>query len=109
MEQEIIEGNEIIRVFMGKEKDKSGIKTSSDFGETWQESYYDESYHKDWNLLMPVVAKFNECANPHTKALTLTIAGTHLRHIHNALADVNIKSAWIAVVEAISWYNTVKQ
>lgn len=63
-------------------------------------------YHTSWDWLMPVVEKINKLFEPFTEALFITVAGNHLRNIHNALANVDIKTAWQRIIEAISWFNS---
>lgn len=128
--KEIIEGNKLIEVFKGNE-----VSGDTVINKNGQRTHISESnFHKDWNMLMPVVEKIikmpieNGCKKSilpinlyleseflfETKELTKTSDGYKYGFYYNSKFDKNYISgnlkhnAFLAVVEFIKWYNENK-
>lgn len=82
--EEIIEGNKLIAVFMGK-LTGIGIPLSTF-----------NYYHKDWNRLMPVVEKIGRLYDKaHLKEMSI-----------NSLSVFSpIETVFTCVIQFIKWYN----
>ena len=94
MEKEILEGNKIIDIFMGKSTEIELL--------TMSEYLMDLKYHTSWDWLMPVVNKII-CTNP-----TLEDAFKNTAKVVDTLMYVQIERTWQAVVQFIKWYNNKK-
>lgn len=117
MEQkEIIEGNKQILLFMGGVVGSSTIYPTGEvvihsihLGDKQINDFINEiKYHSSWDWLMPVWDKLGKemykirrqiSGEEYKKAEVLTI------HILTAFREVDIKSAFLWIAEAIKWYN----
>lgn len=109
--KEILHGNRLIAVFMGKTLSNSGLGIVAPAG---FDLFF--SYHTSWDWLMPVVEKIE---NLSPRGYRFTISSTFVR-IHtckNGSGDSDeynctvfegkLNCTWHAVVEFIKWYNTL--
>lgn len=112
-ENEIIEGNQIIAEFDGKEKCTRCDPEDCGRYKFGDGVYYfpsEMSYHKSWDWLMPVVEKIEELGY-----------GIEIFRCSSSLSEQNkfddtkyakcttskIKAVYHIVVEFIKWYNTL--
>lgn len=122
-QKEILEGNKLIYKFKGWEFDNhSHTYRLGDLIMT------ELNFHKDWNLLMPVVEKISRIPSRHPNGLYkylchvdlnpikgITIEGMYRRNF-NAKDEIFIQiyeysyveNTWLGVVEFIKWYNKNK-
>lgn len=118
MTQEIEDGNFTISKFMGY--------TYPDINnEAFKLSYEDlHCYHKDWNLLMPVVEKislfhygwekiedrYDDCAYPRTFGMR-DKEGLYMVRINGCQlfsAATLIEATWLSVIDFIKDFNSIK-
>jgi len=95
-QEEIIEGNKLIDMFMG------GNCAHMNESTFW---IYDLCYHQSWNLLMPVVENIKDIA------LTELVYKKHISEIDvlNLYITAPINTIWEQVIYFIHWYNTQSQ
>lgn len=98
MEEQIAEGNEIIREFMEWPTSKIEIHF---LGGTKRELQY--HCHMDWNLLMDACNKFDKIEN-RTREYQ-----RHCDEIDAAVTNYEILPAWKRLLRGIKWYNEVKE
>lgn len=109
-QQEIIEGNKLIAVFMGMEIiDEFKLR----YGQEWHETIDRGKliYRSDWNDLMSVVEKINsiECCSVDIGKQDTLIRYFGDKNYHEPLSiesgQSKIENVWLAVVAFIKWYN----
>ncbi len=96
MSQQIITNNKLIAEFMQKGTEGFGIY---DYGGN-HVPLKDLHFHKDWNWLMPVVAKINNDVFCHTYERLSKVT-----EIRTAVGYAKIKFAYKKIIEFIKWYN----
>jgi hypothetical protein len=128
MNKEILEGNKAIMLFDGAERTDFEIIGEICKAIKYKDGYYPENkppqFHKDWNLLMPVVEKVASITNPNAakpnRGFGYEISNCHCwiysidqagqqHEISNVEADFTIEAVWQAVVQFIQWYNKSAQ
>lgn len=98
MEEEISEGNEAIREFMGWPMSKIEVHF---LGGTKKELHY--HFDRDWNLLMVACKKFDRLENRTQKYQQMC------DKIDAAVTSYEIILAWKALLRSIKWYNEVQE
>lgn len=115
--QSVEEGNKLIMFFDGAEIVKIDILRNLSDSIKYKGSYYpikrSPQFHKDWNLLMPVVEKIESICDQfyftyykNNIRLRCSIGGKEFDFKHHTKG---IEAAWLAVIQTIQWYNQNKQ
>lgn len=117
--EEIYEGNRLIALFMGwKPDEKHGIINNNEF-DVWSNSknaykFCDLIFHKDWNLLMPVVEKIESVLDTGFNVVIKNDKCRIYRHKGSQYEQVitklyeggsKIESTYLAVIEFINYFN----
>lgn len=112
-EKKIEEGNRLIVFFDGAENGVIDIMDKPEKAIKYKDGYYPEwnlpKFHKDWNLLMPAIGKFNELwiaemdsDMPQEKFKEFD---KHRIDVDNAVCTYHLPEAFNVFTNAIKWYN----
>lgn len=114
-QREIKNGNELIAAFMGLES------FDSRYGKLWEnpasdgvfaKTAFDLRYHKSWDLLMSAWKKigdmmydirFSKGEEKYQEACDIT------ERITSAFRTVDISDAFLNLVDAVKWYNSLSK
>lgn len=115
MEQtQIEEGNKLIAEFMGCYKETvywNSVPTevwgfkNTHITDRWLDGCFGEQtpYNNNWNLLMPVIKKINDCRTLVDGSAIPVLMKSGL--VKRELLRLEIEAVWLAVVEFIQWHN----
>jgi hypothetical protein len=119
------EGNKLIMFFCGAEDSEIDILGKVCPAIKYKDSYYPPdvlpAFHKDWNLLMPVVEKIRQTSK-HGHLITISFYSKQIGNPTECRIYMNdiglseivtetpspIESVYQAVVQFIEWYNQSK-
>lgn len=112
-QQEIIEGNKLIFLFMGgremsSETSPDGVKTikSAQLNDLYARNFLtDLKYHSSWDWLLPVIKTAKTKINKYDFDARQE-ASARLKAVTNEVCNINIENAHFCLVKFITWYNT---